>query len=207
MMVMLHFMVRPDIGDHKMATKINEESETKTPELCLTGSGNACKPRREFAGLGADARYKSRLIAIAVGQPHDDLPTDAELKKLGYEPPRLQLVPRKSMSAGEARTIIKHRGWDDFLAKREAKLNGSKSSSKSLESSKVTASLGGWAVGDKVWCPSRGVHYLGVVVKLGKKLVSCRFASGSGTEYVKEFAPKQLVNGTEARPASTRGKK
>ena len=94
----------------------------KEAKLCLTGSGQPCK--KEFAGLGSDARYKSRLIHIATGKEPTDLPTTEQLKKLGYSEDRIKLVPHKGMSMIKATEIIAIRGWSSHLIKRQDKLKG-----------------------------------------------------------------------------------
>lgn len=97
-------------------------TKAKEAKLCLTGSGQPCK--KEFAGLGSDARYKSRLINIATGKEPTDLPTIESLKKLGYTEDRMKLVPHKGMSVIKATEIIATRGWSSHLIKRQDKLKG-----------------------------------------------------------------------------------
>lgn len=97
-----------------MATKTKDTTkEIKEKKLCLTGSGAQC--RGDFAGLGMDARYKSRLLKLARGQKVADLPTKAQLAKLGYDNGRLALIPQQGMTSEQAVKILEARGWGRFL--------------------------------------------------------------------------------------------
>ena len=110
---------KPTVGE---AAKVIEQKAKakKESRLCLTGSGKECKG--DFAGLGMDARYKSRLLDLATNVTPDDLPTGEQLKKLGYTDERIKLIPRKGMTASDAAKVIADRNWTHFLTKRKAKL-------------------------------------------------------------------------------------